>query len=194
MSTIFYVSYAAMWLLLIIVSILVLLIYRHFGLVALGTVEGVQRDGLGVGEMAPTVKGVTAQGKSVEWVPEPGYSYLLAFVSPACEPCAKILPSILQFAASNSEAKVILIVDGPQERIVRLIERFHPPSSVLCLAEKGSGAYLTYKVRVSPFAFMVGKDGRIYGKGLCDTTARLQYLLAAVGLKIPDKLLEAVQS
>lgn len=192
MPPLFYVSYAAMWILLLILSILVLLIYRHFGLLQLGTVEGVQRDGLDVGESAPSVRGVTAQGNSIEWVPQPAHTYLLTFVSATCEPCAKILPSILQFAALTNEAEVILIVDGSRERTVQLIEKFHPPSSVLCIAEKGSITSLAYKVRVAPFAFLIGKDGRIYGKSLCDTVVRLQYLLETGGLKLPEKLLETV--
>ena len=44
MTSIFYVSYIAMWMLLLIEGFLLLLVYRHFGLAALGTIEGVQRD------------------------------------------------------------------------------------------------------------------------------------------------------
>jgi len=86
MPSIFYVSYVAMWVLLIAEGILLLLVYRQFGLAALGTAEGVERDGLAIGEVAPAIRGVTAQGVSIELVPQPGSLYLLMFVSPTCAP------------------------------------------------------------------------------------------------------------
>jgi hypothetical protein len=193
MPPIFYVSYAALWMLLLIQGVLLLLIYRHFGMISLGTVEGVQRDGLAVGELAPTMTGVTAEREPFEWTPQPGHAYLLAFVSPTCGPCAIILPALLQLAVVSREVEVLLIVDGPYERLDRLIEQFHPPAPVICLAEEQSRIYLTYQVRISPFAFAIGKDGRIYGKGLCDTTARLHSLLEAISVEIPIDLLGATQ-
>jgi len=47
MSPVFYVSYGALWLLVLVLGVLVLLLYRHFGMMAMGTLEGVQRDGRG---------------------------------------------------------------------------------------------------------------------------------------------------
>ncbi len=190
MPIIFYVSYIALWVLMLCVGILVFLVYRHFGLMSLGTIEGVQRDGRAVGEAALSVIGVTAQGEPFDWSPQPGHLYLLAFVSPSCGPCIKILPSILRLAVMANTVEIVLVVDGERERVMRLVERFQPPASVLCLAENKSGSTQAYQVRVSPFAFMVGKDGRILARSLCDSTARLQYLLNAAGLELPAELLE----
>ena len=69
MSTLFYVSYAALWLLLLTIGVLVLLLYRHFGVMSLGTLEGVQRDGLPIGSVAPPISGVTAAGQDTSWQP-----------------------------------------------------------------------------------------------------------------------------
>ncbi len=190
MPSIFYVSYVAMWVLLIAEGILLLLVYRHFGLAALGTAEGVERDGLAIGEVAPAIRGVTAQGVSIELVPQPGSLYLLMFVSPTCAPCAEILPSIHQLTITSNQIEVVLIVDGSRERVVQLIDKFHPPESVTCLAEAEAGTYHGYSVRVTPFAFMVAKDGRIRAKGLCNTTGRLRRLLASVGVEVSSELLQ----
>ena len=70
MSTLFYVSYAALWLLLLTMGVLVLLLYRHFGMMSLGTLEGVQRDGLPIGSVAPPISGVTAAGQDTRWEPQ----------------------------------------------------------------------------------------------------------------------------
>src|SRR5437660_983666 len=89
----FLASYILLWLLLLTLTVLVILLYRHFGLVALGTLEGVQRDGLPVGEAAPKIVGLTPEGEPAEW--DPGLANtLLLFASPSCEPCAEILPYV----------------------------------------------------------------------------------------------------
>ncbi len=190
--TIFYVSYIAMWMLLLIEGLLLLLVYRHFGLAALATIEGVQRDGLKVGDSAFPIEGVTAQGEQIQWSPGSGRSCLLAFVSPNCSPCERILPSILQLATANSQLEVTLVVTGPKSLATKLRNKFHLPSSITCLADEGERIHEDYRVRVTPFAFMVGGDGRVCAKGLCDTVERLQALLSAGGHDVPVKFFARV--
>lgn len=188
MSAIFYISYVALWLLMLVEGVLLLLVYRHFGLAALGTAEGVQRDGLAIGEKAQDITGLNTDGQMTLWKPGQGHNYFLAFVSPECGPCARVLPYINQVAANSSDLEVILITSGPKERLDQLIEKFHPISSILCLTDDGSGTSQHYRVRVTPFAFVVGENGQILAKGLCDQAKRLQDLLAAGGQKSPDFL------
>ena len=98
MSTLFYVSYAALWLLLLTMGVLVLLLYRHFGVMSLGSLEGVQRDGLPIGSLAPPISGVTAAGQDTRWEPTRGQPQLLLFAAPDCEPCATVLPHVERLA------------------------------------------------------------------------------------------------
>jgi len=183
-SNIFYVSYISMWILLLIEGLLLLLVYRHFGLAALGTVESIQRDGLPIGEDAVPFEGITAQGESVHWIPQPGRSYLLAFVSPDCGPCERIIPSLLQLATFNVVG-VVLVVTGQRALATKLEEKFGLAATVTCLAEEENHIHEGYHVRVTPFAFMIGGDGRILAKGLCDTVDKLQALLSVDGHAIP---------
>jgi methylamine dehydrogenase accessory protein MauD len=181
MPTVFWVSYAALWLLLLTVAVLLLLLYRHFGMMALGTLEGVQRDGLPVGSVAPTLSGVTAEGQDTTWQPRRGRAQVLLFAAPDCEPCGTILPYLDHLARVPGEAVgVTAIVPGPQEEVVRLVDRYHP--TYPCLAEDGSGAFHRFRVRVTPFGFVIGSDGRVLAKGLCGDVGRLRNLLEAGGL------------
>lgn len=193
MPVIFYVSYVAMWILLLIPGFLVLLIYRHFGLMAMGSVEGVQRDGLSVGERAPAISGITVQGEVINWTPQPTRRYFLAFVSPNCSPCARVLPFINQLAITSSDLKVLLLASS-KDNLHQLVEKYHPSSSILCLADLGKGTMEQYRVRVTPFAFLIGEDGRVLAKGLCDSKTRLQEMLAVGGrasrLDIPPQILQ----
>lgn len=181
MSALFYVSYVALWLLLLALGVLVFLLYRHFGLATLGTLEGVQRDGLPVGEEAPSLHGLTDEGRVVNWIPEPGRSGLLVFAATGCAPCAAVLPAVNRLAAwRNGRGLVVTaVVVGSAEDAGQLSREFG--LRFPCLAEAESDASARYRVRVTPFAFVIGPDGRVLAKGLCSDPVRLRELLAAAG-------------
>lgn len=181
MSTLFYVSYVALWLLLLTMGVLVLLLYRHVGVMSLGTLEGVQRDGLPIGAEAPAISGITASGLDTVWKPVPGQPQLLLFAAPDCEPCAAVLPHVEQLArAAHGGLGIAAVVPGPRDEAARFVDRYHP--SFPTLAEDGSGAFSRYRVRVTPFGFVIGGDGRILAKGLCGDRARLRGLLEAADM------------
>ena len=191
MPTLFYVSYAALWLLLLTIGVLVLLLYRHFGMMSLGTLEGVQRDGLPIGSIAPPISGVTAAGQDTGWEPKRGQPQLLLFVAPDCEPCAVVLPHVERLAQSvNGRLGIAAVVPGPRAEVARFVERYRPPFP--CLADDGSGAFTRYRVRVTPFGFVVGSDGRVLAKGLCGDQVRLRGLLEAADLPDIARALPAV--
>ncbi len=182
MSTLFYVSYAALWLLILVIAVLLLLLYRHFGMMSLGTLDGVQRDGLPVGAVAPAISGVTATGDDVGWEPRQGRPELLLFASPDCEPCKTVLPYVARLEETMGESLgITALVPGPREQVARLVAQYQPPYA--CLAEDGSGAFGRFRVRVTPFGFVIGTDGRVLAKGLCSDPARLRDLLAAGGVE-----------
>jgi hypothetical protein len=81
----------------------------------------------------------------------------------------------------NGDLGIAAIVPGPRDEVARFVERYRPPFP--CLAEDGSGAFTRYKVRVTPFGFVVGSDGRVLAKGLCGDQVRLRGLLEAADLR-----------
>ena len=191
MSTLFYVSYVVLWLLLLTLGVLVLLLYRHFGVMSLGTLEGVQRDGLPIGSVAPPISGVTAAGQDTRWDPRHGQPQLLLFAAPDCQPCATVLPHVERLAqAVNGGLGIAAVVPGPRDEVARFVDRYRP--SFPCLAEDGSGAFTRYRVRVTPFGIVVGSDGRVLAKGLCGDQVRLRGLLEAADLSDVARALPAL--
>lgn len=181
MSTVFWIAFGALWLLVLVQGVLLLLVYRHFGLLALDTSEGVERDGLLVGQVAPAIVGVNGAGASVTWEPPAGENAVMLFASPDCGPCAEVLPYVDALSTdSDQELTVLTVVAGPPERAGELIEKFK--TNHLCLAEGGNRIFDRYRVRVTPFAFIVGADGRVRNKGVCGSGAKLQRLLEGGGL------------
>jgi thiol-disulfide isomerase/thioredoxin len=190
MSGFMLVSYVALWVLVAVMAVLLVLLYRHFGMMSLGTLEGVQRDGLPVGSVAPTISGITAEGADKGWDPKTGRYQLLLFAAPDCEPCATVMPHVNRLGRSrDAGVDVAAIVPGPKSEAVRMVNRYDPPFTTL--AEDGSGAFGRFRVRVTPFGFIIGPDGRILAKGLCGDIGRLGNLLHAAGLKDAAALLQA---
>ncbi len=192
MPSIFYLSYFVLWIFALVEGILLFLVYRHFGLASLETLQGVSRDGLSPGDVAPSFRSIDAHKEEREWLPQPGRSSLLAFVSPTCTPCQKVLPILLSFAALQREVELVLIVSGPYVLLEKLINEFHLPPSVICFSNEGKGIYELYRVRAMPFAFIVGPDGHIRAKTLCELTT-LKNFFEYGGLTIPEELLEPVE-
>jgi peroxiredoxin len=177
----FYLSYAALWSLLLVFGVLVLLLYRHFGLMAMGGVEGIRRDGLALGEVAPAIRGSAADGHEESWEPGRAPSFVI-FAAPECEPCAEVLPHVAQLANGTNGAplRVLAVSSGREESAQRMLEKFALPFD--CLAEGAGGAFKAYRVRVTPFAFVLGEDGRVLAKGLCNSPTRLRELFAEADL------------
>jgi peroxiredoxin len=189
LSGLFWVSYAAMWVLLVAEGVLLLLVFRHFGMMAMGTYQGVQRDGLEVGEETPDISAVTSDGGDVNWAPGPERPTLLVFAAADCGPCADAFPYLSLLARQSSDLSVVAVTSGPRETAMRLAEKFEPPFP--CLADDGSGAWDRYRVRVTPFGFVIGTDRRVRSKGLLSDWARIHEVLTAAGLDEPAGLVEA---
>lgn len=193
--TLFEVSYGAMWVLLVINSVLVLLLYRHFGLMSLETIEGVQRDGLAIGEEAPPIQGVSGNGEALMLHPGERRPAFVLFAAPECEPCKKVAPYVNRLAGLNSdgnELDVVVVAAGDGAIAAHIGEDF---TDAFTLADAGSGVFETYRVRVTPFAFVVGDDRRIRAKGLCGDDGRLSELFRSAGLpRVADPVERAADS
>jgi hypothetical protein len=158
-------------------GILVLLLYRHFGLISMGTLAGVQRDRVPVGEQAPPILGTSADGEPIAWRPGPDLRI------PEREPCQAVLPHgrYLAMTVLRQALQVVAVTEGREDAAGRLREKFQLPGP--CLAEGGSGAFSSYRVRVTPFGFVIGGDGRVRAKCLCNEANRLRELLSAGGMQ-----------
>jgi methylamine dehydrogenase accessory protein MauD len=175
------ISHIALWLLVLTNFVLVLLLYRHFGLMSLGTLEGVQRDGLAIGDPTTPIIGIRPNGADGSWEPSRGRPSFLLFAAPDCEPCRTVFPDV-NALARDADIEVAVVTDGPRAQAQALAEHV-TSTQITVLADDASGAFANYRVRVTPFAFIIGRNGRVQAKGLCNDTLRVRQLLDAAGLE-----------
>lgn len=178
----FYSSYLVLWVLVLTMAALLVLVFRQFGLMALSTFEGVQRDGIPVGEQALALSGITSAGADVRWVPGDGNRTLISFVSPDCAPCEAVMPHIAKLAAGNGDMPsfdVIAVTRGGAAAAHHIVEKFAPAYPVV--AEDKTSIFNEYRVRVTPFAFLVDQAGVVRAKGLISGLPLLARLLEEGG-------------
>ena len=178
MPRVFYTTYILLWLLVLVQGVLLLLVFRHFGHQALGTLEAVQRDGLRVGAKAPDVEGVQPSGEVASWRPPGNRTVLMLFAAPDCEPCHRVLPYVAGVARDAPELEVVTVVPGSREDAAKLVELVAAPVTTIASDQ----AFEAFRVEVTPFAFVLGHDGRVLAKGLCDSPERLSRMLESVGV------------
>lgn len=193
MTRLFMVSYAVLWILVVMMALLLLLVYRHFGPMAMSTGAGHERDGLPIGREAPSISGVDRDNNRVHWTPAKGRHSLVVFVAPGCGPCEEIAPYLGALAqAVDQSVQVVAVAAGRGEEVQAL--EASTGHQALCIADDGSGAMSQWEVRVTPFALLVGPDTRVVTKGNCSNPALLRRLLDSAGLAAAVESLDGIVS
>lgn len=180
-------SYIALWAVVLFQGLVIFILLRQLGVIYLGTAQGVARDGLSQGQRAPEFSLPSLEGPPVALSAFRGMPLVLVFGSPSCTPCKGLLPDLQAFAAEKQdELRVLFLSRGEieesrrfaQELDVRVPVAVHPDES---LPEQ-------YKVRVTPFAFLIDREGVVRAKGLANNRAHLDMLIqqAAEG-HIPER-------
>src|SRR5690242_181352 len=173
MDGIWLVSFIALWIIVIVEAVLILLLYRQLGILYLGTASGVSRDGLAVGTAAPDFNLRDVDGQAVSLSSLRGRNVLLLFGSTHCEPCRRLLPGLQDFAARDGrDFEVLWLNQGTPEET----EQFRAETgTTLRMLTFRDGVNDAYRVRVTPFLFMIDPSGVIKAKGLANTKAQVEW-------------------
>ena len=172
MEGIWLVSYIVLWILVIGLGVLVLLLYRQLGIMYLGTAEGVSRDGLERGTRAPDFKVTDQYGTEQRLSNYKGKPVALVFGSPNCGPCRTLIPELHDWARRHPDVVVLWLNSATPGDSLRFVSE---TGATLPVAPYSTEDNLldTYKVRVTPFMFMLDEGGVIRAKGLVNNKGGL---------------------
>jgi len=172
MEGIWLVSYIILWILVIGLGLLVFLLYRQLGVMYLGSAEGVSRDGLTKGTPAPDFNLMDQYGNAQRLSSYRGRPVLLVFGSPSCTPCRTLLPQLEEWAADHRDMGVISLNAAPRDETLKYVSDMGATVPVVAHTPDDKIAD-RYKVRVTPFSFMVDENGVVRAKGLVNTRGGL---------------------
>lgn len=163
--TIFVASIA---ILTLINSVVLLVVMRHFGVIAIETTIGHNNDGLRVGTRLPNLVGSDSDDAPLDIRPAIGKWVVIA-AHPTCALCVQLLKDL---RASPVRVGAIVVTDGNGDDC-RLLEDVGPPGQYV--ADKMAFARL--QVEVTPFVYVVN-NGRVASKGLASSSKRVAQLIS----------------
>jgi len=171
-SPVFTASYVALWVVVVLLAVAVVVCLRQLGevyLVSAG-LRGVSGDGLDEGRTAPDLEVRLASGTPARLsglLPAGG---VLLFAAEQCHVCEELVPRLLDGEGPGA-FPLVIAYDTIPERLKRPAEE----APVKLVEHAGSGALLSYKVRVTPFAFRLDGDLRVGSRGLVNNPEQVAF-------------------
>ncbi|MDQ2805338.1 MAG: redoxin domain-containing protein [Chloroflexota bacterium] len=173
MDGIWLVSFIILWIIVLVEGVLIVLLYRQLGILYLGSASGVSRDGLAVGNPAPDFQLTDTNGTVQSLTAYRGRPVLLLFGSAHCDPCRRLLPGLEEFAAGPGREFSVLWLN--QASAQETLQFQSDTGATIPMLSYRDGVNDAYKVRVTPFLFMIDPLGVIRAKGLVNTKQQLEW-------------------
>lgn len=173
------VAFIALWMVALLQTALVLVLYRQAGLVYLGQSHARSRDGLQVGVEAPSWEAPDQHGNSVRLEDFRGRVLVLAFADPGCGPCRKFLPELEEFHVRHGVTTGVACIASPSEFENRkMAKEFGLTMPVVSQYANAIGD--AYRVVATPFVYVVDEEGHIRERGIVNFRTQIEDMLAGL--------------
>jgi len=181
MSGLWLISYVALWILVVLLTVIVLGLVRQLGViyVRLGPEENLlsTREGLDTGTMAPDFRTADVMhDREIKLADLKGRSSIFVFISPDCQPCRELMPHLASFHKSRN-GKVNLVLFSQSDRQASLeLAKVHK-LSIPVISDPEGGFLKIYQVRATPFAYRLDADSVVQRRGIVNNLEALEELL-----------------
>lgn len=163
MSTPFYLAFAALWILVVAHSLILLGVVRMvYQLKQTGAVTDDENVGLKTGQVAPPFSVTDLAGAAIDSTAYAGRMRALLFVSPNCPSCTA---SLYEMEALNHKAQgsVIVFCRGAREDCVRLTELHGLDAPTV--ADEDDRIFRLYGIAALPTAVLIDERDQIQSYG-----------------------------
>jgi peroxiredoxin len=187
MSTAWQITVVALWLVVMVELLLVLVLYRQFGLVYLGRGEARSRDGLPLRTQVPSWRAVDQQQRERTSEEFLGRPQLIAFSDANCRPCQKLMPELQQYwAEAGDDVNVVVVGTDDHFLNATMTERFALEMPVLTQHEDEVSAQ--FRVTATPFVFVVDERGTIREKGIVNHREQIAEKMRAISARRGEEM------
>lgn len=164
----FYLSYGALWILVILHSLILLGVVRLvYQLQQSGTAAGFSRDGrMSAGQAAPEFSAVNLAGAPISSADFAGRLTALLFVAPDCPACTDILDDDMAYLNHKAHGHLIVICRAGREACARLAEQHG--LDVPVVADEDDQVSRLYGISAVPTAVLINAGNRIQSYGQPD--------------------------
>jgi thiol-disulfide isomerase/thioredoxin len=183
------VSVVLLWIVVIALSILVIVLYRQFGLIYIGSRARIEQTGLPVGRRAPEAVPLQVEGRSVAWSwhTDGALRGTVALMSTAeCELCAELLPRLNQVADKWRGVFRFLVVDRVMGDGNSPVRELPDPRSWAYALDAEAAMHESLDVEATPFVFVLDHSGKVLAKGIVNLPESIDAMVQ--GAVNPDEL------
>lgn len=174
-STLFYVSYIALWILVVFQTLVLLELVRRSGSTQAASsterVTGEKTDFLEGGAPAPHFEAPdVASGKLFNSRELLGQFALLVFISPGCGTCESVADELVEFSANRS-MRLMAICSGPDAQCAQFVQQHLP--AIQTLVDRDGSIANQFRIKRVPTAVQIDADGNVLQYGVPRSVARL---------------------
>jgi methylamine dehydrogenase accessory protein MauD len=181
LATAFWVSYVMLWCVVALFGLLILLMYRQFGLAFMGKAERIGMQGLDVGSRAPSFSLVDKNGheQHVAFGRESPDSRptVVLFAMPECQVCARLVETLPTQPSKQPDVRFVWVDGSSPSPTHATIDGAWVSGSV-----PDDPVHRRWEVSAVPFGFVVASNGRIADKRLINRREDIEAALAVVGV------------
>lgn len=189
-------SIVLLWLVVIVLSILVVVLYRQFGLIYIGSRERIEETGLRVGSQAPDGIALNVEGRdgSWRWRLDGGLKATFALMTaPDCSLCADLMPRLNGVAEKWRGVVRLVAIDSSNLQEANWTRQLPPDRAWIHAVDTSGRMHHRLDVQATPFAFVVDANGMVADKGLVNFPSSIDAMISAfVGKRDGDGVSEGV--
>jgi hypothetical protein len=171
------------WVLLFALGFLIIVMYRQVGYLQGLKDAGSEREGLPVGEKAPTfeytrLNGEAGAGTSTRFEPQGNWS-LLVFADPTCASCQDTLLTLEKMAPKLGQGVRIMVATTAEPAQIALADAFQTQTFAISRVRGDVPARL-YRTRVTPFGYLIDPAGKVRARDIAADEAALRKMLRKI--------------
>lgn len=177
MSNVFWGTYAVLWGMMGLLILLVLLLYRQFGLMSMRPTQRFALAGLDLGARVPDLQLIEQHSRNplnLASDSSPQRGKVIVFTLPGCPICERLSGEV-HVLPETSPAYDYVWITSMQRGIVQ-DGAGYPDGWTLALTE-GEEAHRAMDVPASPYIYVVGADNRVLSKGLVNGLEDFEFLM-----------------
>ncbi len=182
----FWSSYVLLWLLVAALIILVLLLYRQFGLMLMPNKDRLALAGRDLGSRVPDFELIASGGTSLNltWGEANGSERrprFLLFAEPTCPLCSSVWNDTAEAVATEWPAVEFIWVDSDGPGVdEENAHRGPAPAGWLVTQSPGQIAHSAMQIPGFPYGYTISADGKVLAKGLVNGRSDVERQLRGI--------------
>lgn len=172
----FWVTYIALWVLVIVLSLAVFLLYRYHGRMLLNSREGRATQGPDLYKPLPNIRMRTFNETVIQLGQLQARPLFIFFAQTTCNPCQEARAVLSQFAERYQETvETVLVCAGSKQEVMMFAANL--PHIIQVVPDPHGKLFAQFRVSSTPFALITDQEGIVRGRGMPVQLAAFEWFI-----------------